>query len=537
MPSSKRITLINNSPSTNFLFLAIVLLFSMTRLIHLTILPIFTDEAVYIRWAKMINEDFSNIWIPILIDNKKPLLMWLISIFLDISENPLWAGRFVSVIAGFLSLIGVYLIGIKIHSVRVGCLAALLYTLCPYYLFYDRMSHQAGLLNCFFIWLIWLTLEIFEKDDKKRAGYYWSSGIAIGLSLLTKATAILFVLLPLILKLIFLRKSTFVPWKSLLQTYLLGFLIAGFPYGVLYFTSPDFSVKNIFIPAMHSEGQASTLDILFRIPARIFSSIEIPFDYFTTYLTNPVLFIAIAFFFFHFKNVNQRYLILAFYFLIPYFLLVGTTGGGFSRYYLFCGTPILIWASLALNYCVDFIDKQIPKKFLYLTITPILITAFYPAIAFDIKLLTEPSKTPFISRDYDQYVSGRFSGYGMPEALDYFKKVSSDKKITIFTTPNWGNPADSVHVYLSDYPNITVYTASWVFEHVLLPSDASKIVAKNKYKKNFEFHVSSLSDVYFICNSLDFERNIFLKKNKGFQLVSSFQKPNSNIFTDIYKRI
>ncbi len=101
MPSSKRITLIDNSPSTNFLFLAIVLLFSMTRLIHLTILPIFTDEAVYIRWAKMINEDFSNIWIPILIDNKKPLLMWLISIFLDISENPLWAGRFVSVIAGF----------------------------------------------------------------------------------------------------------------------------------------------------------------------------------------------------------------------------------------------------------------------------------------------------------------------------------------------------------------------------------------------------------------------------------------------------
>ncbi|MEE9165376.1 MAG: glycosyltransferase family 39 protein [Nitrospinota bacterium] len=83
----------------------------MTRLIHLTILPIFNDEAVYIRWAKMINENFSNIWIPILIDNKKPLLMWLIAVFLKIFEDPLWAARFVSIIAGFLSLIGIYLIG------------------------------------------------------------------------------------------------------------------------------------------------------------------------------------------------------------------------------------------------------------------------------------------------------------------------------------------------------------------------------------------------------------------------------------------
>jgi|TARA_B100000959_G_scaffold284580_1_gene356664 hypothetical protein len=94
-----------------------------------------------------------------------------------------------------------------------------------------------------------------------------------------------------------------------------------------------------------------------------------------------------------------------------------------------------------------------------------------------------------------------------------------------------------VHVYLLDYPNISAYTAFLVFEHVLLPSDASKIVAKNKYKKKFELHLSSLSDVYFICNSLEVERNIFLKKNKAFQLVKSFRKPNSTILIDIYKHI
>jgi len=62
MSSIKCIRLIKNKPSINFLFLAIVLLFLMTRLAHLTILPIFNDEAIYISWAKMIKADIHNIW-------------------------------------------------------------------------------------------------------------------------------------------------------------------------------------------------------------------------------------------------------------------------------------------------------------------------------------------------------------------------------------------------------------------------------------------------------------------------------------------
>jgi len=62
MSSIKCITIINNRPSINFLFLAIVLLFLMTRMADLTTLPIFNDEAIFIGWVKMIKSDIHNIY-------------------------------------------------------------------------------------------------------------------------------------------------------------------------------------------------------------------------------------------------------------------------------------------------------------------------------------------------------------------------------------------------------------------------------------------------------------------------------------------
>ena len=80
--------MIDNKHSSNFFFMAVVLLFLLTRLVHLTIIPIFNDEAIYISWAKIINEDLHDIWLPIKADNSKPLFLWLIAIFLNFFVIP-----------------------------------------------------------------------------------------------------------------------------------------------------------------------------------------------------------------------------------------------------------------------------------------------------------------------------------------------------------------------------------------------------------------------------------------------------------------
>ena len=159
----------------------------------------------------------------------------------------------------------------RLHSVNVGCISAFLYTVSPYFLFYDRMAHQDSLLNCFFIWMLLLSLIIFQQEEKIKISCFVALAFIIGLSLLAKSTAILLVFLAFMLKFIFFKKSAFIPWKSLLQSYLLGFLIASLPYIHLFLlTSNNFSIKTILIPTQTSLVQSSISDILLEIPKNIF---------------------------------------------------------------------------------------------------------------------------------------------------------------------------------------------------------------------------------------------------------------------------
>src|SRR4030042_821895 len=73
----------------------ILLLYFILRLINLTILPIFADEAIYIRWSQVMRAEATLRFLP-LSDGKQPLFMWLTIPFLKIFSDSLFAGRFLS---------------------------------------------------------------------------------------------------------------------------------------------------------------------------------------------------------------------------------------------------------------------------------------------------------------------------------------------------------------------------------------------------------------------------------------------------------
>src|SRR3989337_697389 len=77
------------------------------RIYNLTILPIFGDEAIYIRWSQVMRADPSLRFLP-LSDGKQPLLMWSAIPLLKVFSDPLFAGRAVSVVSGVLTFLGVF---------------------------------------------------------------------------------------------------------------------------------------------------------------------------------------------------------------------------------------------------------------------------------------------------------------------------------------------------------------------------------------------------------------------------------------------
>jgi len=84
--------------------------FLATRLLNLTKIPIFTDEAIYIRWGQIALQDPAHRFIS-LEDGKQPLFVWLMIPALKFISDPLVAGRIVSVAAGFVSLASITAVG------------------------------------------------------------------------------------------------------------------------------------------------------------------------------------------------------------------------------------------------------------------------------------------------------------------------------------------------------------------------------------------------------------------------------------------
>lgn len=57
-------------------------LFIYLRLLKLDLIPVFVDEAIYIRWAQVMKAETSLRFLP-MSDGKPPLFMWILMPFLD----------------------------------------------------------------------------------------------------------------------------------------------------------------------------------------------------------------------------------------------------------------------------------------------------------------------------------------------------------------------------------------------------------------------------------------------------------------------
>ncbi len=99
-----------------FIFLiGIIVLYLFTRLSSILSLPIFTDEAIYVRWSQIASNDANWRFIS-LTDGKQPMFVWIAMILLKFIKEPLLAGRLVSVGAGFASLVGIFFLTSEIFN-------------------------------------------------------------------------------------------------------------------------------------------------------------------------------------------------------------------------------------------------------------------------------------------------------------------------------------------------------------------------------------------------------------------------------------
>jgi len=167
------------------------------RIYNLTIIPVFGDEAIYIRWAQVMRAEPTLRFLP-LSDGKQPLFMWAVIPFFKVFSDPLVAGRIVSVFSGLGTLIGIFvLIRILLKSRKISWFACLIYAISPFSIFFDRLALADSSLTMFGVWtLVFAVITV----RKVRLDTAMLTGFSLGGALLTKTPATFFAtLIPLTL--------------------------------------------------------------------------------------------------------------------------------------------------------------------------------------------------------------------------------------------------------------------------------------------------------------------------------------------------
>ena len=486
-----------------------------SRFTNLLLLPVFEDEAAYLRVAQLTRLT-GDVFLPMHgpLGDLPPLFVWAVSVFLPFSSDPLVVGRSLSVAFSTLGLLGVYKIGTRLYGDSVGLVAAGMYTIAPLELFFDRQALFDPLVAVCGIWSLYCTILLVQGFGEKKAWIGLASGMVF--APLAKWSGEIFVVLPLVTMILFGwskgRKSELMKaYLTCLGIYILLFLATGDilrALGLRKYSAVHAPASNLLATFLSNIGYYG---LGFGL-----------IDSFASYLTLPIAVFgvfAIALAILRGKTSDR---ILLLWLLVPLISVTTLLAFFFSRYLVFAFAPLLILMSRYLvlaSQTLNRVDIKLKGPAHRFRIGRILVVLFLfslllPSVGFDRAILFDPVSAPLPEADRFQYISGHPSGYAVVDAIQYLKNRAMHGSITLII--GWENYA--FPLYLSNNPNVTII--EWF--------------RNDSIERNFPH----IGETYIIFDGVpvvdgyyghmdQLMHAAFLRTNPSAELVAKFDKPES----------
>ena len=419
------------------LMILIIALFFLTRLIKLDQFPIFSDEGIYIRWAKVAWKEAQWRFIS-LTDGKQPLQTWGTIPFLKFfPDNALLAGRLFGVTGGLISLIGFFVLTFYLFGKTAAMIGSFLYVFTPYFLFYERMALVDSWVNAGFIWIFLFLIHLVKERELSTASIL---GLAGGFFLLAKSSVRIFLMLGVLGPILIFQKNLKKLLKESVNYYFLlgsSIIIAFIIYNVQRL-SPFFhyvALKNLTFVMSFDEF------------------LKTPFQYFWNNIRYTPLYILWEMGFviglIGLIGLIRKNKKLGLYFLLwiilPFTAIVFFTKVLFPRYLIFFATMLLILTS----YLLAEASTKTGHLVLYVLI-------FLSIIFFDLTILFGYRYIPFPAVDRGQYIEGWPAGWGIKETMEFAREKSKEKPVVILAEGNFGMALDVLDVFLKPTDKITL---------------------------------------------------------------------------------
>ncbi len=438
----------------------ITLLYFVSRLQNLTAIPVFGDEAIYIRWSQIIKSVDSLRFVP-LSDGKQPLFMWITVTFFKFINDPLIASRLLSVISGYFTLIAISLtlailinfrskilnplefIAQSITNNYKYCLfISLIYIFTPYSFFFDRLALPDSLLSTLISFSLFFLILITKYP---RLDLSILLGSFLGLAWLTKSPALYFVVISSVWLLINTFKNKFNLFYSAISA-TIAFVI----YNILRL-GPQFHQ----IALRNQDYVWGLSDILSHPFDPLKSHFLAVLKIWSTYLNWAIVILPlIALIFYILKSKKQFFLLNPLFLLIVWFispLLVTITfvKTFTARYILFSLPSLLIIFSSVFYY---FFQKSTKKPILI----ALIILLQIPSFIFIHQISTKPESVTLPPTEAG-YIQDWTSGWGIKSVSEYLIDRSSFVNVIVGTEGYFGTLPDGLQIYTNQVPQLTVF--------------------------------------------------------------------------------
>ena len=509
------------------------------RTINLTgMFPILVDEAIYLRWAEIIQHQGQ--WLISLLDGKPPLSYWLLAVGRFVSDgDPLLQGRLLSALAGVASTFGVFQAARRIglsnapeSGDRAGLAAAGMYAIFPWALLYDRLAYTEAWVNLFGVAIAWTSLVCFE-----RAGAGWRrelpAGLALGLGLFTKQTAILFGLVPLAAAFYFGRtqQRCWILRTATIYGIAAVFLAANFA------LTPEAPTLETHDAVLHHTGFFADPNALLADPlvaAR--SNLPKLFSYMGTYLTWPLALAALASAAWLLRRRSFAPWLLAAGALAPVaaqaFLLELMFP---SRYPFPHFWPWLAVAAAGLTAAADELAPAGKQRTAWAAGLALLAA---PMLWRDVRMLATPEQG-LHAADAEGFLGDHAHvGYGIAEAVDFLRNEARSGGFVLLADPIWGPPADALFPYLNGRYGIRVLEAWWTQlspNHPILPQGEAELI-RSHYERVSAGAIDfrQVPRVFYVTDTHYYPPEAVKIRQPDAQLVTSFPKRNGHSI-DVYR--
>lgn len=413
----------------------VIVLYFLLRLPNLTLQPIFADEAIYIRWAQVMKSEPTLRFLP-LSDGKTPLFMWAMISLFKIFDDPLFAGRFLSVISGFFTLLGVFFLSYKIFNLKAALWASLLYVIIPYTVFFDRMALVDSMLSAFTVWAIYLAILLAQFV---RLDLAMILGYILGGAILTKTPGMLNLFLVPISILAFKRsKGDRNHLVKLILFWGLAILIALIVYNLLRL-GPNFHQ----LSSRNADYVFSPTELVGRPLDPFIPHLRDMSDWFPKLFTIPILALAGVGVFYTLKKFNKLALIVLLWALLPLMVEMAFLRTFTARYLLASIPPFLIFAGFGI---AAILDKISMKYFVKTFIALLVVLPF--SLVFNYQLLTNPPPDSLPKAERKGYFEDWTAGYGFSEIAGYLMERKKMGPVVVGTEGFFGTLPDGLQIYL-----------------------------------------------------------------------------------------